>query len=132
MRTAGWRRCPHLAGQLLTNLLASSAGHVPQGSDDTLLICAHESERVYAGGRPDSAGPPGLLPLALYALVALVQEFLPHMIEQRDGAIVSAARSSQTWRATVTICRQDRPVTACAPVAGKWRLVRAGRIDGWC
>lgn len=41
-----------------------------------------------------------IMPLALYALVALVQEFLPHMIEQRYGAILSAARPSQTWPAS--------------------------------
>jgi NADP-dependent 3-hydroxy acid dehydrogenase YdfG len=35
-----------------------------------------------------------VMPLALYTLVALVGEFLPHMIEQRDGAILIATGAS--------------------------------------
>ena len=30
------------------------------------------------------------MPLAFYTLVALVQEFLPHMVAQREGAILTA------------------------------------------
>lgn len=35
-----------------------------------------------------------LMPTALYTLVALVREFLPYMIEQRDGAILVATGAS--------------------------------------
>jgi short-subunit dehydrogenase len=34
------------------------------------------------------------MPLAFYSLLALVQEFLPHMIEQGDGAILTAQGAS--------------------------------------
>ena len=34
------------------------------------------------------------MPLSFYTLVALVQEFLPHMIEQGDGAILTAQGAS--------------------------------------
>jgi short-subunit dehydrogenase len=34
------------------------------------------------------------MPLALYSLLALVQEFLPHMLEQGDGAILTAQGGS--------------------------------------
>jgi len=34
------------------------------------------------------------MPLALYSLVALVREFLLHMIEQRGGAILLATGAS--------------------------------------
>ena len=34
------------------------------------------------------------IPLAVYSLVALVQEFLPHMIEQGSGAILTAQGAS--------------------------------------
>jgi short-subunit dehydrogenase len=34
------------------------------------------------------------MPLALYSLLALVQEFLPHMLEQGDGAILTAQGAS--------------------------------------
>jgi short-subunit dehydrogenase len=34
------------------------------------------------------------MPLAVYSLVALVQEFLPHMLEQGDGAILTAQGAS--------------------------------------
>jgi short-subunit dehydrogenase len=34
------------------------------------------------------------MPLAFYSLVALVQEFLPHMLEQGDGAILTAQGAS--------------------------------------
>jgi len=34
------------------------------------------------------------MPLTLYTLLALVQEFLPHMIEQGDGAILTAQGAS--------------------------------------
>jgi hypothetical protein len=35
-----------------------------------------------------------LMPLALYSLLALVQEFLPAMLERREGAILSAQGAS--------------------------------------
>jgi short-subunit dehydrogenase len=34
------------------------------------------------------------MPLAVYSLLALVQEFLPHMLEQGDGAILTAQGAS--------------------------------------
>ena len=34
------------------------------------------------------------MPLTVYSLIALVQEFLPHMVEQRDGAILTALGAS--------------------------------------
>jgi short-subunit dehydrogenase len=34
------------------------------------------------------------MPLAVYTLVALVQEFLPHMVDQGDGAILTAQGAS--------------------------------------
>ena len=34
------------------------------------------------------------MPLVFYSLVALVQEFLPHMLEQGDGAILTAQGAS--------------------------------------
>ncbi len=34
------------------------------------------------------------MPLAVYSLLALVQEFLPHMVEQGDGAILTAQGGS--------------------------------------
>ena len=34
------------------------------------------------------------MPLAFYSLLALVQEFLPHMVEQGDGAILTAQGAS--------------------------------------
>jgi short-subunit dehydrogenase len=34
------------------------------------------------------------MPLSLYTLIALVQEFLPHMLEQGDGAILTAQGAS--------------------------------------
>jgi len=36
------------------------------------------------------------MPLGYYALVALVREFLPHMLEQGDGAILTAQGASTT------------------------------------
>jgi short-subunit dehydrogenase len=36
----------------------------------------------------------GFMPLTFYTLLALVQEFLPHMIEQGDGAILTAQGAS--------------------------------------
>jgi short-subunit dehydrogenase len=41
---------------------------------------------------PERAQP--LMPLALYSLLALVQEFLPAMLERGDGAILSAQGAS--------------------------------------
>jgi short-subunit dehydrogenase len=41
---------------------------------------------------PERARP--LMPLALYSLLALVQEFLPAMLERGDGAILSAQGAS--------------------------------------
>jgi short-subunit dehydrogenase len=38
-----------------------------------------------------------LMPLALYSLLALVQEFLPPMLERGDGAILSAQGASAVW-----------------------------------
>jgi len=54
---------------------------------------------VSAGGFiPVAALTPGraqaLMPLALYSLLALVQEFLPPMLERGDGAILSAQGAS--------------------------------------
>jgi NADP-dependent 3-hydroxy acid dehydrogenase YdfG len=50
------------------------------------------------GGRPAiGLTPPDVrafMPLALYSLVALAREFLPPMIEQRDGAILLATGAS--------------------------------------
>ncbi|WP_225730649.1 MULTISPECIES: SDR family oxidoreductase [unclassified Nocardia] len=37
-----------------------------------------------------------LMPLGIYSLLALVREFLPHMIERRSGAILSAQGASAT------------------------------------
>jgi short-subunit dehydrogenase len=34
------------------------------------------------------------MPLIFYTMLALVQEFLPHMLEQRDGAILTAQGGS--------------------------------------
>ena len=36
----------------------------------------------------------GFMPLVFYSLLALVQEFLPHMVEQGDGAILTAQGAS--------------------------------------
>lgn len=36
----------------------------------------------------------GFMPLAVYSLIALVQQFLPHMLEQGDGAILTAQGAS--------------------------------------
>ena len=36
----------------------------------------------------------GFMPLSFYTLLALVQEFLPHMLEQGDGAILTAQGAS--------------------------------------
>ena len=41
---------------------------------------------------PEQAG--AFMPLAVYSLLALVQEFVPHMIEQGDGAILTAQGAS--------------------------------------
>jgi short-subunit dehydrogenase len=38
-----------------------------------------------------------LMPLAVYTLLALVQEFLPAMLERGDGAILSAQGASAVW-----------------------------------
>jgi short-subunit dehydrogenase len=45
-----------------------------------------------AGLTPERAQ--AFMPLVFYTLVALVQEFLPHMVEQGDGAILTAQGAS--------------------------------------
>jgi short-subunit dehydrogenase len=37
------------------------------------------------------------MPLAVYSLLALVQQFLPHMLEQGAGAILTAQGASAVW-----------------------------------
>ncbi|PZS24378.1 MAG: SDR family oxidoreductase [Pseudonocardiales bacterium] len=47
-----------------------------------------------AGLTPQQAAE--FMPLTFYTLVALVREFLPHMLDQRDGAILTAQGASST------------------------------------
>jgi short-subunit dehydrogenase len=61
-------------------------------------------DALYYGPTPDGDFVPAakltpqyaqeLMPLSFYTLVALVQEFLPHMLERNDGAILTAQGAS--------------------------------------
>jgi len=80
----------------------SDAGVVPQLAGQIRGAVGDPGALYYgvsAGGfipvaalTPERAQP--LMPLALYSLLALVQEFLPAMLERGDGAILSAQGAS--------------------------------------
>jgi NADP-dependent 3-hydroxy acid dehydrogenase YdfG len=82
---------PALASQirdLVGELDAIYYGPTPGGSASPTLM---------APLRPAELTPQQLdayMPTVLYTLVELVREFLPHMLEQRDGALLAAAGGS--------------------------------------
>jgi short-subunit dehydrogenase len=65
---------------------------------------AGEPDAIYYAPTPDGGFVPAanltpqhaqaFMPLAVYSLIALVREFLPHMLEQGDGAILTAQGAS--------------------------------------
>lgn len=65
---------------------------------------AGELDAIYYAPTPDSGFVPAadltprhaqsFMPLVFYSLLALVREFLPHMLEQGDGAILTAQGAS--------------------------------------
>jgi short-subunit dehydrogenase len=108
------RRRPPL--ELLARELADAgaAAHVVTGDlSDTSAMpalaaqvrdAAGELDAIYYAPTPDSGFVPAaaltpqraaaFMPLIFYSLLALVQEFLPHMLDQGDGAILTAQGAS--------------------------------------
>jgi short-subunit dehydrogenase len=109
----GRRRQPleQLARELAS---AGASAHVVTGDlSDTGAVPAlaaqvraaiGELDAIYYAPTPDSGFVPaaaltpqraeGFMPLIYYSLLALVQEFLPHMLDQGDGAILTAQGAS--------------------------------------
>ncbi len=93
---------------------AGASAHVVTGDlSDTAAVPAlatqvraaiGELDAIYYAPTPDSGFVPaaaltpqraeGFMPLIFYSLLALVQEFLPHMLNQGDGAILTAQGAS--------------------------------------
>jgi short-subunit dehydrogenase len=75
---------PELAGQI-----RAQAGHL-----DVLYYAPTPNTGFVSAASltPQHAG--SFMPLIFYTMLALVQEFLPHMIEQADGAILTAQGGS--------------------------------------
>jgi short-subunit dehydrogenase len=102
--------------ELLANDLASAGGivHVVTGDLSDIDAMPRLAERIrdkggnldafYYAPTPSAGFVPAanltprqahdFMPLIFYSLVALVQEFLPHMLEQGDGAILTAQGAS--------------------------------------
>jgi short-subunit dehydrogenase len=74
---------PRLAGQIRGAVGDPGALYYGVSAGGFIPVAALTPERAQA-----------LMPLALYSLLALVQEFLPAMLERGDGAIVSAQGAS--------------------------------------
>ena len=74
---------PQLAGQIRGVVGAPGALYYGVSAGGFIPVGALTPERAQA-----------LMPLALYSLLALVQEFLPAMLERGDGAILSAQGAS--------------------------------------
>jgi short-subunit dehydrogenase len=72
-----------LAGQIRGAVGAPDALYYGVSAGGFIPVAALTPERAQA-----------LMPLALYSLLALVQEFLPAMLERGDGAIMSAQGAS--------------------------------------
>jgi len=93
---------------------AGASAHVVTGDlSDTAAVPAlatqvraaiGELDAIYYAPTPDNGFVPaaaltpqraeGFMPLIFYSLLALVQEFLPHMLNQGDGAILTAQGAS--------------------------------------
>jgi len=79
------------------------AGAVPALAE-RIRAAAGELDALYYAPTPDQGFVPAaeltperasdFMPLIFYSLLALVQQFLPHMIEQRSGAILTAQGAS--------------------------------------
>jgi short-subunit dehydrogenase len=74
---------PELADKVRTEVELDGFYYAPTPAGD--FVPAAKLTPQYAGE---------FMPLAFYTLVALVQEFLPHMIDQGDGAILTAQGAS--------------------------------------
>jgi short-subunit dehydrogenase len=74
---------PRLAGQIRDAVGDPGTLYYGPSAGGFIPVAALTPERARA-----------LMPLALYSLVALVQEFLPAMLERGDGAILSAQGAS--------------------------------------
>ena len=74
---------PQLAGQIRGVVGDPGALYYGVSAGGFIPVAALTPERARA-----------LMPLALYSLLALVQEFLPAMLERGDGAILSAQGAS--------------------------------------
>jgi short-subunit dehydrogenase len=83
----------------------SDVGAVPQVAE-RIRAAAGDLDVIYYGAAADAFVPvtdltveraQALMPLSLYALMALVREFLPGMLARGDGAILSAQGASAVY-----------------------------------
>jgi len=75
---------PRLAGQI-----RAKAGHL-----DALYYAPTPATGFVSAANLTPQHARSFMPLIFYTMVALVQEFLPHMLEQGDGAILTAQGGS--------------------------------------
>jgi short-subunit dehydrogenase len=81
---------PRLAGQI-----RAAAGHL-----DAFYYAPTPETGFVSAANLTPRHAQSFMPLIFYTMLALVQEFLPHMLEQGDGAILTAQGGS-----TVRACR---------------------------
>src|ERR1700722_4980256 len=99
---------PQLAGQIRGAVGDPGALYYGASAGGFIPVAALTPERARA-----------LMPLALYSLLALVQEFLPAMLERRDCAILTARRQRGAGHAAHR--RRVRPGRAAQLPAGAAR-----------
>jgi short-subunit dehydrogenase len=78
------RAVPRLAGRI-----RAQAGHL-----DALYYAPTPATGFVSAARLTPRHARDFMPLIFYTMLALVQEFLPHMLEQGDGAILTAQGGS--------------------------------------
>jgi short-subunit dehydrogenase len=64
------------------------------GEPDAIYYAPTPSDGFFPAADLTPQRAQAFMPLVLYSLLALVQEFLPHMLEQGDGAILTAQGAS--------------------------------------